>query len=501
MGKKVIISLCMAFCLVCFATTITAQGDITQFDPDTKDKTELGINLGAAWAHGDLTDNGSSAKIGLGVGLHLRKAFDHIFSARIDVNYASYKNEIAGNTASEVNTTWLGADVMGVITLNNFKIDKGEKKSNVYIGAGAGIDGFKAEADNPGWTNGNRGQLVEDIESEFGVHGAFVAGVAWKVGKNMSFGLEHKMFAPVGRRADYLDGIKLTGSDNDKDRTQNNDIQHFTNINLNFHLGKDDKADPLYWVSPLTYIYKDIAEVKERPKLDLTDTDGDGVIDMLDQEKDTPAGAPVDTRGFALDSDGDGLADHEDKEPYSAPGYDIDREGVAQIPPPPAGLSEDDVIRIGKAQGWGAPAPASRGGIDNWFLPIIHFDFDRYGIRDTEVSKLYQVAMVMKQNPGISIVAHGHTDRVASNTYNNVLSYNRATEAIDYIVNKFGIDRSRFVLQWGGEDSNLVGDTGRNLINRRVEFRVANGETSMGRPEGPNAGKAGSFSGNRDAGY
>ena len=44
-------------------------------------------------------------------------------------------------------------------------------------------------------------------------------------------------------------------------------------------------------------------------------------IDMLDQEVNTPAGAPVDTRGIALDSDGDNIADYKDKEPYSPPGY------------------------------------------------------------------------------------------------------------------------------------------------------------------------------------
>ena len=54
----------------------------------------------------------------------------------------------------------------------------------------------------------------------------------------------------------------------------------------------------------------DIAELKARPVLDLTDSDSDGVIDMLDQEVDTPSGAPVDTRGVALDSDGDGVADY-----------------------------------------------------------------------------------------------------------------------------------------------------------------------------------------------
>ncbi|MBT8220129.1 MAG: OmpA family protein [Bacteroidia bacterium] len=491
MRNRISATLVLIFCMACLSGNMYAQGDIMQFDPDKKDRIEVGINLGAAWAHGDLTNNDNGPKIGLGVGLHLRKAFDHIFSARVDLNYASYKSEIGAS--NETKTTWLGGDVMGVVSLNNFKIDKGEKKSNVYIGAGAGIDGFKAEPDATGNFDGRR---VEDIESKLGVHGAFVAGIAFKVGKNMSFGVEHKLITPVGQRADYLDGVKFFASGGSSPA---NDVMHFTNVNLNFHLGKDDMVDPLYWVSPLTYIYKDVAEVKARPKLDLTDTDGDGVIDMLDQEKDSPSGAPVDTRGIALDSDGDGLADHEDKEPYSPPGYEIDREGVAQVPPP-ARMTEDDVIRIGQERGWDAAAK-NASSIADWFLPIIHFDFDRYNIKDTEVGKLYQVATVMQKNPSIRVVAHGHTDKVASNRYNNVLSYNRAKAAIDYITMKYGIDRSRFVLNWGGEDSALIEASGRNLINRRVEFRVAGSETEMGRPEGPEAGRGSSFSGNRDAGY
>ncbi|NND94273.1 MAG: OmpA family protein [Flavobacteriales bacterium] len=466
---------------------------MTQFDPDKKDKTELGINLGAAYASGDLTNSDDGAGIGLGIGLHLRKALDHIFSARVDLNFASYKNSLE-SASTETKTTWLGADLMGVITLNNFKIDKGEKKTNVYMGVGPGLNSFKVEATPPGIDDGRR---YEDVDSKLGVHAAFVGGLAFKVGSNMSFGIEHKVYVPVGDRADLLDGVKLVSGGGSF--SQSNDIGHFTNLSLNFHLGKDDMVEPLFWVSPLTVMYKDLAEVKARPKLDLTDTDGDGVIDMLDQEKDTPSGAPVDTRGIAMDSDGDGLADHEDKEPYSAPGYDIDREGVAQIPPP-ATLTEEDVIRIGKAQGWDA-ASKMAPGLADWFLPIVHFNFDRYDIKDTEVSKLYQVAMVMQKNPSIRVVAHGHTDKVASNTYNNVLSYNRAAAAIDHIVGKFGVDRSRFVLNWGGEDSSLIDSSGRNMINRRVEFRVATNEAEMGRPEGPNAGKGGSFSGNRDAGY
>ncbi len=66
-----------------------------------------------------------------------------------------------------------------------------------------------------------------------------------------------------------------------------------------------------------------LLNLKQRPKFDLTDSDGDGVIDMTDQEINTAAGCPVDTRGITLDSDGDGVVDCKDEEPYSPPGYEV----------------------------------------------------------------------------------------------------------------------------------------------------------------------------------
>ena len=87
------------------------------------------------------------------------------------------------------------------------------------------------------------------------------------------------------------------------------------------------------------------AEIIARPKLDLTDTDGDGVLDMSDQEKETPTGARVDMRGVALDSDNDGYPDYKDKEPYSPIGFKVDNNGVAMVPKP-AYVTEADVDRI-----------------------------------------------------------------------------------------------------------------------------------------------------------
>jgi len=57
-------------------------------------------------------------------------------------------------------------------------------------------------------------------------------------------------------------------------------------------------------------------------------------------------------------------------------------------------------------------------------------------------------------------------------------------------------------LNWGGENNTLASQKS-TMVNRRVEFKVARGESGMGRPNCGvnNAGKGGSnYSGNKEAG-
>lgn len=94
--------------------------------------------------------------------------------------------------------------------------------------------------------------------------------------------------------------------------------------------------------------FEALKEELNRTKIDLTDSDGDGVIDMLDWEPDSPSDCPVDTRGITLDSDGDGLMDCKDYEPYSPPGYGVDERGVAMVPVEyiDYGISKEEVFAM-----------------------------------------------------------------------------------------------------------------------------------------------------------
>ncbi len=519
---------------------------------------ELGVHLGHFFIDGDVD---RTIPGGFGVGLHLRKAIHYAFSLRGDFFYGRAtgldpqpsgsnllpEQSVFGGYGPENpwffnhRTTYGYVAMQGVINIGNLLFHSPSNKWNWYATVGVGLDSHSTKLD----LRDENGNLYTDLVSRSGftsskfdtksgraeikdalnniydgdyetdgfkkkgifrlgddtnIHVVFTTsmGVARKITKRINLGLEHQVMLTDN---DYLDGQKWRTN---LDQTNNADIMHYTNLRLAINLGNfDNVTEPLYWLNPLDRSFNDIASLKQRPQLDLSDEDGDGIIDMLDQELDTPAGCAVDTRGVVLDSDGDGLADCKDTEPYSPPGYDVDNNGVASIPAVET-LSESDVIRIMNANCPGCKKVET--GCGEWFLPMIHFDLDKYSIKPEYYSQLHHVASVMKMCPEICVTVQGHTDTRNTNDYNTTLSYNRAKSAVDFLVANYGIDRGRLKLMYGGEDSPLGGASSAHYMNRRVEFRLCSaGDFDMARPEGAtynNVINTGSISnGNKNSGY
>jgi len=524
-----------------------------KFSAKPKNMWELGIHFGHFFIDGDVD---RKLPGGYGAGLHLRKAIHYVFSIRLDAFYGQAwgldpqpwrHSSLGGGLVEETftpygapetdgvwfpshKTTYIHGSVQAVINIGNLLFHKERNKWNWYATIGAGLDHHKVKLDmldgdgNPytnligisGYTQDNfdtragrvdiKDRLQDEYDGDYetegfkkkgifrigdetNIHFMWNAGmgIARKIGKRFNIGLEHQVFLSDN---DYLDGIKFRTA---LDQTNNVDIGHYTSIRLAFNLGSFDKrTEPLYWLNPMDAAFSDIAALKKRPILDLTDTDEDGVIDMLDEEPESPIGAAVDTKGRVLDSDGDGVADFEDTEPYSPPGYSIDEKGIALVPEQ-HNLSEGDVENIINNR----VVNGTIGGCcRDWFLPMIHFDLDNYCIKPEYYPHMHHVATVMRSNPDLCVTVHGHTDQSNGNAYNMVLSYNRAKASIDYLTTKYGISRDRFKLMYGGEESPLVSAEEENrlkdsqkYLNRRVEFRVCEDtDTNMGRPEGPEAG-------------
>lgn len=514
------------------------------------------------------------------VGAWNNKALDQMYG-RSEENRADPTNPSTINQKTGLpwhanhKTNYMEISTQGVMSLGNLLFHKERNTWDLFLFGGVGLNAYRtylnAEGANnqpydfngvrngidaDGWDGrqeikGNIREILDDSYESPGERwgelfniGAgedelaeddYVAKPVVNIGVAVGYHLSERVTLELGTQTSFSDDDLLDGYrwSEQGDLTRDTDIPQYTNLRVNIHLGSlKNKVEPLWWLNPLTAPYDDIAQLKKRPVLDLDDDDADGVINDLDKEPNTPADCPVDTRGVQLDSDNDKVADCKDKEPYSPPGYPVDGDGVAQIPDyttpddvnDAIGRAIDDVKKT-------IPTPAeirrqagsstSSACSGDWFLPMIHFDLDKYRIKPEFYSELHHVATVMAKCPNLRIVAKGHTDVRRPNQYNQVLSYNRANAAIEYLVTNYNIPRDRFILQYGGEESPLVPNLPDNhahskdvekkqYMNRRVEFIVSTGiEQSMGRPNGPNAGNnsAGSsrggtkYSGNSGSGY
>ena len=365
------------------------------------------------------------------------------------------------------------------------------------------------------------GKYESDADRETNVSGLFKnyqflptfvvgAGVSFHISKWVTLSLEQKVSITSN---DVLDGYRWV-QDDYPGFTRDYDLISYTSIGFNFHLGRN-KVEPLWWLNPNDYMYRKIAETNPDKIIAdaFKDDDEDGVPNKLDKEPNTKKGCPVDVKGVTLDSDKDGIVDCDDKEPYSPPGFPVDQFGIAQIPPNPCCDMEegDDMLILGAngrngvngsgkdSLGVGAEGSrrkrGARGDCSKIELPGVYFDNDKYYIDPVYLGTIHQVAERMQQCPDMKLGITGFDQSRNDPKYNEQLSWNRAQKIADYLVEKYGISRDRFVVKYeGGKKS----DTGKSEIerkqNRKVEFRYAEeNESGESNPPSPHPGyKAGS---------
>lgn len=448
--------------------------------PTPKNMLELGVNAGFTYMGGDVKGLPS-----YGVGLHLRKALDYVFSVRADFMYGEIKGADEPTVSiREFTANWMSGSILGVASLNSLNWNKPVRATNLYIMAGAGANQFDGVSTS---------EVARKVpyESSFAPHAVVGGGISFRVGKSMNIGLEEQAYVVFGGNGDLVDGINVDKGSAQKSSFR--DILSFTNISINFNIGNPaNQSEPLYWINPIESVLTDVQDMKKRMDTNLSDADQDGVLDALDQELNTPAGAIVDTKGRTLDSDRDGVPDYKDREPFYTPaeGEEVDGEGVVTNPKSKTGGVTEDRVRelIDEALQQNGVLNDVRSTAAEWFLPMVHFGTDNAVIKYTDYGNLASVARTLRSNMSLRLVVTGYADATGSEAYNNQLSYNRALAVIDHLVKNLNIERSRLVLQWKGSNESLVPVTA-SYMNRRVEFRVAGpGDVDMeapsGKPEG-----------------
>lgn len=80
----------------------------------------------------------------------------------------------------------------------------------------------------------------------------------------------------------------------------------------------------------------------------------------------------------------------------------------------------------------------------------IFYDFDKATLRPESKAALDELAVILRENPNVTIEMASHTDRKGSDEYNIDLSSRRARSVIDYLIS-VGIAADRLQSQGYGE--------------------------------------------------
>jgi len=449
---------------------------------------EVGVSGGTITESSDV----SSVFPTFGFGVHVRKALGYLFSLRLEYinGYAKgmnwnpslgYKNDPAwaaytGKVFYNYKAHIQDLSLEGIITLNNIRFHKEKTGLTFYGGAGFGATIFKTMVNakdangnsyqtlftnvaNTPITYSNRKKILDALkagmddtyetpaETEAGSRrpkvgdntlkpsGSVLAGIAYKLSDRINIALEDRW---VFVKTDLLDGqrwseypITPTGSTG---LTGDFDSYNYGSIGINFNLGAKS-VEPLWWINPLDYAYSELNNPKHMklPKPVFDDADGDGVVDQLDREPNTPAGCPADTHGVSKDTDGDGVPDCKDKQLITPTECQpVDADGVGKCPDPSCCAANKALIDSLIHHTPAVSCPSD--------YPSISFKDKSVALGKDAKALAATVASKLKSSPTctITLTAYPGTSKAQQS-----LAETRLTAVKKYLVEKLGISEDR----------------------------------------------------------
>ena len=349
----------------------------------------------------------------------IRYMFNNKYGLKLDGGYDRIKNDEFGSNgfSEEFRTNYYRSSLQLILDLGRaFKFENFSNHISLLFHTGAGFSQIRSvdldKSDNmfnyvvgftPQIKLGNRVALVADI--------SFI----WHIYQQYTFDMTQS------HQQRGFDGFLANGS-----------------LGFNFYLGKNEThMDWAYTPCFPDMSYLDV-EIK---KLDSTnqnlmnklrDDDGDGIINVMDDEPNTPEGNTVDCRGKSID-----LAENPDPTP------DPD--------PTPVIIDKTDLVTIGD----------------------INFGLNQSYVQGRFYSVLNETANLLKASPNAKILLAGHADITGDEEYNVTLAMKRAKSIKKYLVSR-GIDESRIsVVSFGETKPKFLSKTAAGrALNRRVEVYI-----------------------------
>ena len=466
------------------------------FPAKPRNQWEIGVKYGVAHVAGDVSSVFFTAP---NFGVHIRKSFGYVFSARLEYVFGEPRGldwRQSSSTRFVRNPAWtttgyLGQpyvyanyktrvqdlSLQGIVTLNNIRFHKAKTGMNFYLLGGIGgmiyDTRLNVANDNTGVIYANefaaipagnydnrkdiRKALKDVLDDSYETRAendknskatlfddsfrpslTLGAGIAFKLSNKFNLAIEDRW---TFVNDDLLDGQRWSEQG---DLTVSKDMFHFASVGLNYNLGKK-AVEPLYWLNPLDYAYSEIRNPRlmRLPKPVLPDSDGDGITDQFDQEQ-TPAGAPVNSHGVSMDTDGDGVPDYKDKQMVT-PTYcqPVDADGVGKCPCPDSTCYEGLLMKANDC--------ATTLGT----LPSVTFKAGSNALDADAKAVLSTVAARLRNSPECKVVVVGYC---SSSKKEQQLSWDHVNKVITHLVEQEGISNDRFIFNYGqeGGDCNTV---------------------------------------------
>lgn len=246
------------------------------------------------------------------------------------------------------------------------------------------------------------------------------------------------------------------------------------------------------------------------------DTDGDGIIDRMDDCAETATGVVVDARGCPIDSDGDGIFDGPDRCPDTIAGAVVDSlgcpidsdadgifDGIDTCDATPSGARVDatgcpidtdgDGVYDGLDACMGTPSAVRVDAngcptVDSdeeatlyeqgALVVALQFESGKSELQPGASAQLRVIAEAMRKWPDLRIEVGGHTDDRGSEQNNQRLSQERADAVKLYLIDTFTYINDTRVTTVGYGPAQPIADNSTEegrAQNRRVEFKVLSG--------------------------
>ncbi len=454
----------------------------TAFPPKPSNQWEIGVNVGMYNVIGDVPSknpfSGNSFVDAVGIGATIRKAIGYTFSIRGQYVYGrangfdyrpgtAYGNQFRVypvGTQIFYNYRMISHEgsLQLVAAVNNIRFHKAKNSMSLYGFAGPGFLSYKTSVDTRDSRRGDSAYNFAPVFAKFNKANSFDrsnrkeindylkqnifdfeydnvardrtqfvgvagAGLQFRLGSVVTLQLEDKVTFPFD---DFLDAVSrqaVNGS-----LTPDKDIINYASLGLNFNIGNKRKnVAPLWWVNPLDHVYNEISDPRHMrlPDPNLSDDDNDGITNQFDKCPGTPAGVAVDSHGCPMDTDGDGVPDYKDKQMITPTECQpVNADGVGKCPCP---------------DGCGGPGGMACGTIQSGSL---NFSGNSSRISSTNQSQLSNLAAQMQANPTCKVVISGMGN---GSKVQQQRSWDRVNAVIEYMSEKHGIDRNRFIFQYG----------------------------------------------------